>query len=84
MNEKEAIKLVNQMTPDDIKNIGKTFGTIERLFKSGYEEGLEEPKEELEDLKEIEFAKAGDVTIIIINKLIENQNKIIRELKANK
>lgn len=45
---------------------------------------IEEPKEELEELEEIEFAKAGDVTIIIINNLIRNQNMIIRELKANK
>ena len=42
---------------------------------------IEEPKEELE---EMEYAKAGDLMITIINKLIENQNKIIRELKANK
>ena len=45
---------------------------------------IEEPKEELEELEEMEYAKAGDLMITIINKLIENQNKIIRELKANK
>lgn len=45
---------------------------------------LEEPKEKLEELEEIEFAKAGDLMITVINELIANQNKIIRELKANK
>ena len=40
---------------------------------------IEEPKEELEELEEIEFAKAGDLIITIINELIKNQNKIIRD-----
>jgi len=56
------------------------FGTLLHLEI----EIIGEPKEELEELEEIEFAKAGDLMITIINKLIENQNKIIRELKANK
>lgn len=72
------------------------FGTLLHLEI----EVIEEPKEELEELEEIELidihyingkcifrvdGKQIDETIALkVNELIENQNKIIREMKANK
>jgi hypothetical protein len=66
---------------------------IEQYFEI---EIIEEPKEEFEEIEKIGFIynntygnrsqhkKSEEPLINAINELIENQNKIIRELKANK
>lgn len=94
INELNTLKIIeepkeNKITPDDIKNIGKAFGNMERLFRSGYEEGLEEPKKELEEIEllkmEVRLAVSEGQSYINheIALIIEEFNNKINELIAN-